>query len=484
MLFTYDGQIRRYLTQTIRFFSNFCVRYGDGTLAQIPVLYGDSDRQVANILHQNTENVVNAAPRISVYIAGLSLDRERTADPTYVGKMHFRERDIDTSTGAYTTNQGRTYTVERMMPTPFKLEMKVDFWSVNTEQRLQMIEQVLYFFNPSVELQSNDNYIDWGSLTVLTLTNFVWDSRTVPTGTSTNIDISTLTLEAPIWLSPPVKVKHLGVITNIIASLWNNVDVSPTGYIDGLGVDLTGPTQSFSELLSNDNITISNFGIQVYNSQAIILGPSENVSPSEPTLDISLRQGTPVNWSELFNQYPGKYVAGVSRLYLTQPNGTEVIGTIAVNPMDDTILTISWFKDTLTSNTDILSQHRPNSPGTFDAIINPLTYNPKRPNNEFTDQPIIVGLRFLIIEDIGNAINQDGADAWKSTSGIDLIAKANDIIEWDGSQWVIIFDSATSNDMMIWQTNTYTGIQYLWNGIQWIKSFEGEYRAGKWRIIL
>ena len=37
MQWFYDGQIRRYITQTIRVFSNFVVKYGDGTLHRIPV---------------------------------------------------------------------------------------------------------------------------------------------------------------------------------------------------------------------------------------------------------------------------------------------------------------------------------------------------------------------------------------------------------------------------------------------------------------
>ena len=55
MDYFYDGQIRRYLLQTIRVFSNFVVKYGDGTLRQVPVMYGDGDRQVANIINQNSD---------------------------------------------------------------------------------------------------------------------------------------------------------------------------------------------------------------------------------------------------------------------------------------------------------------------------------------------------------------------------------------------------------------------------------------------
>ena len=64
----YDGQIRRYLIQIIRLFSNFTVKYSDGTLTRVPVVYGDADRQAANIVNQNSENTLSAAPKIAVYI--------------------------------------------------------------------------------------------------------------------------------------------------------------------------------------------------------------------------------------------------------------------------------------------------------------------------------------------------------------------------------------------------------------------------------
>jgi hypothetical protein len=93
-------------------------------------MYGDADRQAASILRQNSENVVQAVPRIAVHITSLDLDRTRLGDSSYVGKMHFRERDINGV--EYTTGQGRNYTVERLMPTPFKLTIKVDIWSSST----------------------------------------------------------------------------------------------------------------------------------------------------------------------------------------------------------------------------------------------------------------------------------------------------------------------------------------------------------------
>lgn len=487
----YDGQIRRYITQTIRVLSNFVVKYGDGSLVRVPVMYGDADRQVASIIRQNSENAVNSVPRISVYVSGLDIDHNRLGDSTFVGKLHIRERDI--LDGQYTQGQGRNYTVERLMPTPFKLTMKCDIWSANTDQKLQILEQILVLFNPSLELQTTDNYIDWTSLSVLNLNQVLWSSRQVPVGADTPIDIATLTLDTPIWISPPVKVKHLGVITSIITSIYQNASTDSGNYIDGLGIPIATPDTTLSTLLTKDTTTVSDYNIQVYNGQAILLGPHENVLSGSVTLEIPIRQGTPINWTDVFNEYPGEYRAGSSTLFLTQPNGTEVIGTIAINPLDETILTVSWDQDTLNTNTGIDSQgrfdtdpdygagdnYREASPGTFDAIIDPTKVYPGQGMKD-----VEAGDRFLIVEDIGDIINTDGADGWKSNSGADLIAKANDIIEWTGDEWTIIFNAAQETDTLIYQTNIYSGVQYVWNGVMWAKSFEGEYRKGQWRIEL
>lgn len=497
MLHFYDGQIRRYITQTIRVLSHFSVKYADGSLVRVPVLYGDADRQVAAIMRQNSENKINSVPRISVYVTDLQLDKDRLGDATYVGKMHIRERDVDNSdplNPVYTTGQGRNYTIERLMPTPFKLTMKVDIWAANTDQRLQILEQMLVLFNPSLELQTTDNYIDWTSLSVLNLGSIVWTSKTVPVGADTPIDVSTLTLDTPIWISPPVKVKHLGVITNIITSLYQNGGQDTTEYLDGLGHPLTGPSETLSGVLSKDHVTITGYNILVINNQVTLLGKNENSVPEEPTLEIPIRQGSSITWDEVFQKYPGKYVAGSSTLYLVQPNGSEVVGTIAISPVDPTILTVNWDADTLTTNTGIDSNGKietvnPDydqanslraSPGNFDAIVDPTT---KGPRGSGLPTPI-TGRRYLIIEDIGASINTDGSDAWKGDDNSELIAHANDIIEWNGTKWVVIFNASQIDDAIIYQTNIYTGVQYVWNGIQWAKSFEGDYRSGTWRIVL
>ena len=512
MDYFYDGQIRRYILQVIRFFSNFVVKYGDGTLVRVPVMYGDVDRQVANIIKQNSENKINSVPRIAVYVGGLELDRERLADQTFVGKVHVRERSLSEDGSHYTYTQGENYTVERLMPTPYKLSLKVDIWTGSTDQKLQLMEQILVLFNPSIELQTTDNYIDWTSLTVLNLDQTVFSSRAVPVGNDSPIDIATLSVSTPIWISPPVKVKQLGIITNIISNVFNGVNTPTGGYIDGLGFDPGFiPEQEFAAvstgtgnnelaakaagLMARAHATVGNFGIQVYGGVARLLDIHEAVLPDNDIAAISKKIGPAINWRTILDQYPGRYRAGYSLLRLIQEDGNEVIGTVALNPLDETVMAVTWDPDTYPTNNGIDSNgliqgsdsgydgdgsYRPGSPGTFDAIIDPQKTGPR---GSGLINPV-AGTRYLIIEAIGDPANNDGPDAWKDNLGNDFYAGEFDIIEWTGSAWDVIFNAAQNAERIIYQTNIYTGVQYKWNGVSWVKSFEGEYRAGKWVLQL
>ena len=217
----YDGQIRRYITQLIRLFSNFSYKDGSGKLTQIPVMYGDITRQVGHILRDNSENKIPSAPRMAVYITGLEQDRTRTADSSFVHKVHLRERAYDSSNKEYLNTQGKNFTVERIMPSPYTLNINVDIWSTNTEKKLQIMEQILMLFNPSLEIQTTDNYVDWSSLSVVELTSVSFSNRTIPIGTESEIDIGQLSFTTPIYLNLPSKVKKLGVITSVVMSIFD-----------------------------------------------------------------------------------------------------------------------------------------------------------------------------------------------------------------------------------------------------------------------
>ena len=471
----YDGQIRRFVTQFIRVMSNFSYKDSAGTLRKIPTSYGNLTRQVAHIIRDNSENKVISAPRISCYITGLDYARDRVQNPTHVSKVHLRERDYDEATGEYLDSQGPGYTVERLMPVPFNLQMKCDVWSTNTDQKLQIMEQMLVLFNPSLEIQSTSNYIDWTSLSLIELASVNYSTRAIPQGVDTEIDIGELTFTMPIWITPPAKVKQLGVIENIVMSVFDETG----GISDGL-IDSISPIVSLV-------VSPGNFGLLVLNNKARLLAPAEGVT--EPTEGNFERTGEPVSWYKLLDQYPGKFRAGLSTIRLAKADGNEIVATASVNPTDDTEMVLSFDSDTVPANTILADSTA--SRGTVDAVIDPLKFNPN-------SNSLAAGTRYLILNDIHQHIKNDSSDAnmnaWQNADGTLLQASANDIITWNGSNWEITFDSGSNDERAdssqaqgpVYITNTYTGIQYRYTNDTgaWLKSYEGEYLKGSWRLVI
>ena len=150
----YDGQVRRYLTQFIRAMSNFGYKDAKGQVTKMPVRYGDMNRQVGAILKKNSENTIPSAPFIACYIKDIQFDRTRLQDPTFVSKVQVRERAYDAEGQEYLNTQGSNYTVERIMPTPYTITFAADLWTTNTDQKLQIWEQIAVIFNPSLGVQN------------------------------------------------------------------------------------------------------------------------------------------------------------------------------------------------------------------------------------------------------------------------------------------------------------------------------------------
>jgi hypothetical protein len=464
--FFYDGQVRRYLTQFMRIMSNFSYKDAKGNLTQVPVRYGDMSRQTAAILTKNSENVVQSAPFIACYIKDLQFNRDMLQDPTYVSKVQIRERAYDSNGKEYLNTQGANYTVERIMPSPYIATFAADIWTTNTDQKLQLWEQIVILFNPALELQTTDNFLDWTSLTYLELASQQFETRTVPQGLESDISICNMTFTAPIWITPPAKVKQLGIITKIITGIFTDIPGPFPTSEEGIAGLLRGQ-------VTREKVVVSpgNFDLLVLNHVATLLPTRTNDIESGLDVNNPKNKG---NWKNLLDLYPGQFIAGLSQLRLTKPDGNEVVAFISLNPTDEQSMMMNIDADTIPTNTIIGAR------GSIDAIINPQTFDPVNPTT---------GTRYLILEDINAYDLPSGtddtwrADAWRSTTGTSFVAHANDIIEWNGSQWAVIFDSRNTSTIT-YITNSYTSIQYKWDGTQWSKSYEGVYDKENWRLIL
>ena len=441
----YDEQIKRYLLQVIRIFSNFKVREftKDGvSYNRVPARYGDASRMVANILRNNSENVINSAPFISVTIQSIQPARDRIAEPFFVDTNQIAEREYNKETNTYSSEQGNLYSTQRYMPVPYNLTINVDLWTTNTDTKLQVLEQIFVLFNPSIQLQSNSNPLDWTSVFEVELTDIAWSSRGIPAGVDENLDISTLTFALPIWISPPAKVKRQTIIQEIINNVHSVSDISELGYSQDYA-DFFGDIDDTFEIVT----TPGDYKVQVIGSTATLVE----------------QDGTEVKWSNIVEQLGEIRSTSLLKLNISGDSDNLlnlVYGTVTKNPTNDASLIFNLDTDTLPTNT--LSN--------VDKIIDPRSNYP----GDGTLAAASNGQRYLITEEI----TKSGYTNW------DIDAGENDIIQYNGSAWTVVFDASASASDIHYITNTFTTKQFKWTGKTWISSYEGEYNPGFWRLSL
>ena len=445
--------------------SNFQIEYGNETdgvnkaaLIRVPVRYGDASRNAQVILQENSRNSMPASPLMTFYISSLNYDRPRMQDPSFVSKINVRQRTYDTATETYETTQGNAFSIERLMPVPYKMGINLDFWSSNTNQKFQMFEQISTLFNPSLEIQSTDNYIDWTSLTVVELEDITFTSRSIPMGADNPIDMMTFKFNIPIWISSPAKVKKLGVVERVIASIYDAQGDLNNAVSDN---DLLLGTR---QVITPFNWAVVLIGNKVQCLQQVSLPQepgNDTLTPPEIVADSNLL------WAAVIGTY-GVLRPGISQLRLLQEDGTEVIGTIAQDPNDDRFVIFDVDTDTTPQNTL----------DPIDAVINPLVSGPQDGLDSAMD-----GQRYLLTEATGDESNLAPAVAWLGANGRQLIAEANDIIQYSNNYWRVAFRSADAAAGQ-YVTNMTTGIQYEWNGDAWVKSYQGVYPGGVWSLVL
>ena len=84
----------------------------------------------------------------------------------------------------------------------------------------------------------------------------------------------------------------------------------------------------------------------------------------------------------------------------------------------------------------------------------------------------------MIVEDIGSESNTEPSLAWGN-----VVAHANDIIEYDGLNWLVSFDSTLPTSPQF-VTNLRTGVQYRYADGIWMKAYEGWYDEGDYSIVI
>jgi len=446
----YDKQIRRYIQQFIRLFSGFSVQMGknDNDLPiyqQVPVRYGDINRMAAHITRENSENIVNTVPFISCYVTSLDMFAERRTYQDHVDKVQVNEKKYDEATGKYTNELGNQYTVERYAPVPYMLVMNCDIWTSNTDQKLQLMEQILVLFNPTLDIRTNNSPVDWTALSHVELTNTSWSTRSVGSSIDDIIDVATLTFNIPVYITPPAKLKQQKLIHTIISELYSLDDVDLENFKENKTFDTS--TLKYTVVTYKDKkAKYLNGNLQILNDKGTNLGDD----------------GVVLEWDKVLLPF-GVLRNGISQLRLRKgsdidDDSNDIIGRLEEHPSDPNLLKVTIDNSTLPTNTL----------QAIDAVVDPAKNYP----GDGSVPAAVTGQRYIILNNAPiNAL-------WTS-----VVANKNDIIEYNGSTWTVSFDSSTISDTQ-YVTNVSSDDQLEWNSKEWINSYEGIYNSGYWRIYL
>lgn len=447
----YDKQFRRYIQQFIRLFSGFqyvkgYTDQGDPVYHTIPTRYGDISRMAAHIQRENTENTLSTVPFISCYVTNLQPDVNNRMFPQFEEKMTVIEKKYNKTTNSYENTQGNVYTVSRHMPVPYTLSMQADIWSSNTEQKLQILEQILVLFNPSLNIHTTNNALDWSSLSVVELTNTQWTNRGIPAGVDDIIDISSLSFDMPILINPPAKVQKNSMIHTIITNLHEVA---------------TGEAADINTLTDINSISTS-YVVTTLDNYKMKFEVSSNGIATAKILNRAGAAEVGLTWTKVLKAF-GELRSGVSQIRLkqtTNPSDTtnDIVGTLSLNG-DETLLTVTLDTNTIPANTQ----------PTVDAVINPQYNYP----GDGTLTAATSGDRYLLLDEIPSG------GTWGTIS-----ANKNDIIEYNGTIWSVTFDASNNTASTHYTTNTTTLDKLKWTGEQWINAYEGTYNPGFWRLYL
>jgi hypothetical protein len=452
----------------MRIFSDIKIRLGPDanglyTIQRVPIVYGDPSTMVAQLIKGASENTMLPSPMFSAYIDNIKIVPDRRQATQYVGVASVIEREFDKTTQTYGPGPGIRQDIERYMPVPYDITFKLDVWTPNTTIKLQLMEQILTIFNPSIQLQQDSNVLDWTSIFEVWLEDFIWTNRSIPQGGNEERDVMTFKFKVQAWINPPAKLKRSGLIAEIVTNVFSVSDVQDIKKSIDAGKD--------------------------YNPFSCIGGIPLQIITTEGNYKISVAKGTTADTITLLNEYGladpnlswdnlikkyGQITPNITKLRLKlDPNievfTSDIIGYIELDTVDPSILFFTPDIDTLPQNTL--------SPIT--TIIDPIEVTPGN------GLPLAVaGQRYLLTS--RDSMGEEPAipdNVPGSPWGQMLVAYPNDIIEFNGINWVVSFDSRNSSDKN-YVVNNENGTQYTYDSStkEWTYTYYGQYAPGYWRI--
>lgn len=200
----YNSQIKRYMLQFMAIFAGMQVQIGkkddeEPRLITVPIHYGYKDRVVAHLLGDNTQNKLLRLPVLSAHVTGFDLAPEMRKG------VNVSRRQTYMPAGKVFPDDVRV--VHQVMPIPYKLSVELAMYVSNTEQEHQILEQIMMLFDPTLQIQTNDEVFDWTKLTQVELTG-IRPEQNYPSAAERRLIQLSLDFQIPIYISAPAEVKR------------------------------------------------------------------------------------------------------------------------------------------------------------------------------------------------------------------------------------------------------------------------------------
>lgn len=204
MNYFYFGQFKKHILQFCEVFRGIEVQTGISSnneikTIEVPIVYGAMDKVVAAILANNTQNLPLRLPTMAAYLNNINM-----ASELFVG--------TDTTKDVAYTPRGGVFpddvkTFSQIRPIPYKLNLDLHICTSNMEQMLQILEQILILFNPSLQIQTSDKLYDGGRIKDITLVG-ITNNENFPLGTDKRTITYSLNFETTVYLTAPVQLRN------------------------------------------------------------------------------------------------------------------------------------------------------------------------------------------------------------------------------------------------------------------------------------
>lgn len=441
----YDKQIRRYLLQINRLFSGFQVRDGFETIngeryakfKRVPVAYANLSTLGASYQTDNSENMLVNSPAMAFYITDIQPSTEHRQYQHYTSHSRFTEKKKD-SNGDYMNIAGNKYDVRQVMPTPFEMKINLDIWTSSIDQKTEIFEQIAVYFNPGFAFRVDSSRFNMGQMSDIELESVQWSSKSVPVGTSVEIDYMTLTFKvSPVYISAPAKITRQNIIKSIVLSDTVVDSASLTTLED---IFSTIPTHTIYVSPTEHTLIISKENGKYY-------GRIQKVDAEEDVFE---------DWRELFTLYGVDFdEPTLLRVRQTEDITNEEFDVYAnvYITTDNRVVEIEYDVSTFKLNTL----------GNINGII-----SGGNSNQSMFDE--VDGTRYLVATDMD-----------LSNTLWNMVVPSSSIIEKVSGNWTIVFDAPSAlNDEFVLNETSGEQYKFISSLKLWQPTNTGSFAEGYW----